>query len=308
MFPSLSDAQAAARFTYTQYHMGVDARLVVYARDRDAAERACGAAFQRIAGLNTIMSDYRPQSEVTRLGERAGGPPMRISRDLMIVLRRALEVGRASGGAFDITAAPVVALWRQARKSGTLPDPTELARARRLVGWRRLRLDEKAGTARLERPGMKLDLGGIAKGYAADCARAELKRHGLTRCLAQLGGDIVVGDPPPGTEGWQVRVANAGDGKGPADLLFANRAISTSGDTEQFVIIDGQRYSHVVDPRTGQALRNRVQVTVTAPDGLSSDPVATALCVLGLEAGKKLLAANPGADAYFRILPAEPAP
>ena len=284
--------------------MGVDARLVVYAPDRPTAEDACAAAFARIAALDSIMSDYRRDSELTRLSARAGGPPTRVSPDLFLVLRRAQEVARNSGGAFDVSVGPLVALWRKARKTGVLPDPAEIQRARRVVGWRKLRLDEGARTVRLAVRGMKLDLGGIAKGYADDEAQRVLQQHGITRALVEMGGDIVVSGPPPGTDGWTIRVPNAAGDQGPADLRFAHRAISTSGDTEQFVVIGGRRYSHVVDPHTGEALTNRVQVTVTAPDGLTSDPLSTALTVLGGKDRRKLLQAYPGTTAYVRVLTA----
>jgi thiamine biosynthesis lipoprotein len=296
--------RALIRYTYTEYHMGIDARLVVYAPDRVSAEDACTAAFARIAALDSIMSDYRRDSELTRLSARAGGPPVPVSPDLFRVLHRAQEVARNSDGAFDITVGPLVALWRAARKTGVLPDPAELQRARRLVGWQKLRLDETARTVQLAVPGMKLDLGGIAKGDAADQAQRVLAQHGITRTLVELGGDIVVSGPPPGEEGWTIRVPNAATTQRPADLRFAHRAISTSGDTEQFVIIGGRRYSHIIDPRTGQALTNRVQVTVTAPDGLTSDPLSTALCVLG-KADHKLLRAYSGTTAYVRVLAAD---
>jgi thiamine biosynthesis lipoprotein len=296
---------ALNRFSYTEYHMGVDARLVVYAPDRPTAEDACAAAFSRIAALDSMMSDYRRDSELVRLCDRAGGPPVRVSPDLFLVLRRAQAVARRSGGAFDVTVGPVIALWRKARKTAVLPDPAAVERARRQVGWQKLRLDEGARTVRLTVPGMKLDLGGIAKGYAADGAQRVLKEHGITRALVELGGDIVVSGPPPGTDGWTIRVPNAGDDQGPSDLRFARRAISSSGDTEQFAVIGGRRYSHVVDPRTGQALTNRLQVTVTAPDGLTSDPLSTALCVLGGEDRSRLLHAYPGTTAYVRVLTAD---
>jgi len=283
--------------------MGVDARLVFYAPDQQTAERAGAAAFARIASLDTIMSDYRRDSELNRLSDGAGGPPVRVSPDLFRVLRRALEVSEHSGGAFDVTVAPLILLWRKARREGVLPAPAALARARRLVGWRKLLLDEKARTARLTTRGMRLDLGGIAKGYAADEALAVLARHGIRRALVELGGDVVLGEAPPGAEGWRVRVPNAGDAQGPADLLFTNRAVSTSGDTEQFAVLSGRRYSHVVDPRTGRALTNRVQVTLTAPDGLTADPLSTALSILGPEGRARLLRAYPGVTAYVRVLP-----
>jgi FAD:protein FMN transferase len=293
---------ALTRFTYTQYHMGVDARLVVYAPDRTTAEDACAAAFARIAALDSIMSDYQPRSELMRLCARSGGLGVGVSPDLFVVLKRAQEVSRRSGGAFDITAGPLIALWRRARKSGVLPKPAEIRRARKLVGWQKLQLDARARTARLTLPGMKLDLGGIAKGYAVDEAQRVLNQHGITRALVEMGGDIVVSGPPPDAEGWAIRVPNAGDDRGPGDLRFTGRAISTSGDTEQFAVIAGRRYSHVVDPRTGQALTNRVQVTVIASDGLTSDPLSTALTIVGREGRSKLLQSYPGTKAYVRVL------
>jgi thiamine biosynthesis lipoprotein len=117
-----------------------------------------------------------------------------------------------------------------------------------------------------------------------------------------MGGDIVVTGPPPGAPGWTIRVPNAGEDHGPADLVFANRAISTSGDTEQFVVIAGIQYSHVVDPRTGMALTSRVQATVTAPAGLTSDPLSTALTVLRKRDHARLLKAYPGTNRYLRVL------
>lgn len=296
-------SDALTRFTYTEYHMGVDARLVVYAPDLPTAERACTAAFARIAELDTIMSDYRRDSELMRLCARAGGPPVHVSPDLFRVLHRAQEVSRQSGGTFDVTVGPVVALWRKARKTTVLPEPAEIEEARKRVGWTKLRLDERANTVQLTVPGMKLDLGGIGKGYAGDAAQRVLQQYGITRALVEMGGDMVVSGPPPGTDGWKIRVPNAGTDQAPADMHLANRAISTSGDTEQFVVIGGRRYSHLLDPRTGQALTNRVQVTLTAPDGLTSDPLTKALCILGPEERKKLLDRYPEVKAWVRVLP-----
>ena len=283
--------------------MGVDARLVVYAPSLKSAEDACTAAFARMAALDSIMSDYRRGSELNRLCAASGGPPVPVSPELFAVLKRAQEVSRFSGGAFDVTAGPLIRMWRKARKDRLLPAAGELKRARALVGWGKLQLNERAHTARLTTRGMQLDLGGIAKGYAADEAQRVLKEHGVTRALVQLGGDIVVTGPPPGTMGWTVRAPYAGNETGPADLLLADVAISTSGDTEQFAVIGGKRYSHVVDPRTGQALTNRVQVTVIAPDGLTSDPLSTTLSILGEENGDRLLNAYPGTRAHVRVLP-----
>lgn len=285
------------RFTYTEYHMGIDARLVVYASHKSVAESACSAAFERIAALDTMMSDYRRNSELNRLCDHAGGPPVRISPELFLVLRRAQELARRSDGAFDVTVGPLVRLWREARKTGILPKPDAIAAARKLVGWQKLILDPRRRTVRLLVPGMKLDLGGIAKGYADDEAQKVLKHRGIDRALVEMGGDIVVSGPPPNTKGWDVRTPNAGK-----DLHFSNCAISSSGDTEQFVVIGGVRYSHVIDPRTGWALTNRVQATVVARDGLTSDPLSKCPCLLGEEEWRRMLRAYPGTKAYVRRL------
>ncbi len=282
--------------------MGIDARLVVYAQNTKIAEDACTSAFQRIAELEDIMSDYRHDSELMVLCANAGNGPVKVSKDLFVVLKRAQEISQRSAGAFDVTVSPLVRLWRQARKSGVLPDPTSIESARKLVGWEKMKLCERNRTVDLATPGMLLDLGGIAKGYACDEVQKVFKKHGIRNALVEMGGDIVVTNPPPGKKGWTIRVPNASSDQAPADLEFANCAISTSGDTEQFTVICGVQYSHVVDPRTGQALTNRIQATVVAKDGLTSDPLSKLLALLGPEAGEKVLKSYPKTKSFVRII------
>ena len=288
------------RFEYKQYHMGVDVRIVVYARNSEAAVTACHAAFERFAELDDVMSDYRATSELMRLCARSGGPPVKVSRDLYKVLDRAIDVARRSDGAFDPTCGPLVALWRTARKTHELPPADEIAKARALVGWRNVRLDPRERTVELLTPGMKLDLGGIGKGFADDCAQVVLKRNGITRALVEAGGDIVVSGPPPGRAGWQIAAPNAGTGATPPVLSFANCAVSSSGDTEQFVEIGGKRYSHIVDPRTGMALTNRIGVTVVARDGLTSDGISKPLSILSEDRRRAFMRYYRGVTVYMR--------
>jgi thiamine biosynthesis lipoprotein len=299
---TVTQPEPLSRFTYTQYHMGVDARVTVYAKNEQAAEDACAAAFSRIAQLEAVMSDYRRDSELMRLCDQAGGPPVKASLDLFKVLTRAREVSERSNGAFDVTVGPLIQIWRPVRRSGTLPDLVDIRRAKLLVGWRNMNLDWATKTVRLTRKGMRLDLGGIGKGYAADEAQRVLKKRGITRAMVEMGGDIVVSGPPPGTKGWTIRVPNAGDTQGPIDLQFANCGISTSGDTEQFVVVNGIQYSHVVDPRTGMALTNRIQATVVAKDGFTSDPLSTALTVIEPSQRGRFLNYYKGAKVYLKTL------
>jgi len=293
-----SQSDTLTRFTFTEYHMGVDARLVVYSKDKKTAEDACAAAFERIAALDTIMSDYRPNSELMRLCDKAGGAPVHVSPDLFKVLAISEGVSRNSNGYFDITVGPVVKLWRAARKTGVLPARTEIEKARKLLGWKLVKLDRKAQTVRLPLPGMRLDLGAIGKGYAADEAQKVLQKFGISSALVEMGGDIVVSQAPPGTPGWTVTIPKASTGIKDIDLKFVNCAISTSGDAEQFVVIGGVRYSHVVDPHTGYALTKGVQATVFTSTGLIADPVSTAMTMLDRAGREKLQAAYPNTGVF----------
>jgi thiamine biosynthesis lipoprotein len=297
--PAAQTSQKLERFEYAQVHMGVVTRLVVYAKDEQTAVEACTAAYRRVAELEQIFTDYRKSSELMQLCGKAGGEPVKVSDELFDVLKMASQVAKDSGAAFDVTVGPFVQLWREARRSGRMPAASELEKARGLVGWEKVELDEKAKTVKLAVAGMRLDLGGIGKGYAGDEALRVLARFGIKSALFEAGGDIVMGHGPPDAKGWVIEVASdreSGEGK---VLTVANCAVSTSGDTSQHVVIDGRRYSHIVDPRTGVGMTNRNYVTVVAKDGVTSDPLSTAACVLGEEGTKSLLEKYPATKAYF---------
>jgi thiamine biosynthesis lipoprotein len=294
-------AESLARHEFSQPHMGTTFRVVLYASSGEQAARAAQAAFARVAALDAVLSDYKPESELSALGRRAGGPPVVVGQDLWRVLWAAQEWARRSGGAFDVTVGPVVQLWRRARRIGARPAEAALASARGRVGHDKLQLDVAARTARLVEAGMRLDVGGIAKGFAADEAQAVLRTHGISRALVAAGGDVVVSGPPPDRAGWSVEIALAAPLHDPAALPLELRdtAVSTSGDAEQFVTLDGVRYSHIVDPRTGMALTGRSGVAVISRAGADSDALATAVSVLGPERGLELVDATPGAAAWI---------
>jgi thiamine biosynthesis lipoprotein len=287
--------------------MGTAFTIVLYTEDEATASRASRAAFDRIKQLDQILTDYDPDSELMRLAAKAGGPPVPVSRDLFDVLDRSKKLYERSGGAFDVTIAPVVRLWRRARRDKTLPDRELLEKARALVGSDAIRLDPEKQTVELTRPGLKLDVGGIAKGYASEEAIKVLRREGVKSALVAGSGDIVVSDPPPGRPGWRIAVESLK----PVDettpgrtILLKNSAVSTSNDVEQYVEIGGVRYSHVIDPRTGLGLTERRSVTVIAPEGITADGLDTAACVMGPEKGLKLIESTPGAAGLFvRITP-----
>jgi thiamine biosynthesis lipoprotein len=279
--------------------MGVPFKLLLYAADQGTANRAAEAAFACVARLDGLMSDYKEESELSRLSAASPCPEgVPVSDPLWFVLSRAQELSVRSDGAFDVTVGPMVRLWRRSRRQKELPTPERLAEALAAVGYRHLELDAERHRARLLRPQMRLDLGGIAMGYAVDEVLKLLDQQGVHSALVDASGDIGVSDPPPGERGWKIGVAPMVPGGPPSRLLVLSRAaVTTSGDAFQFVEIEGKRYSHIIDPKTGLGLTDRSAVTVVAPDCITADSVTKAVLVLGPTAGLKLIDETQGAAA-----------
>lgn len=290
-----------SRFEFSGVEMAVPVRMVLYASSEEAAKTASEAAFARIRELNGIMSDYDPASEVRRLSASSGsGQEFPVSADLWNVLSRANEMSIASGGAFDVTIGPVVRLWRRARRQGELPSPERIQKQLAAVGFKSMELRQPGRRVLLTRPGMWIDLGGIAKGYAVDEALEVLRAHRVSSALVDAGGDIGLGDAPPDRDGWVIGVAPLDRDAVPSLFLsLSNVSIATSGDSWQFVEIGGRRYSHLVDPRTGLGLTDHSSVTVIARDTTTADALASAVSVLGPERGLELVDSIAGAAALI---------
>jgi len=296
---------ALQRFEFRQAAMGTSVRIVLYAAGTETAEAAADSAFERVHELDSALSDYNPDGELLRVcAEAAGGAPVPVSEDLWRVLWRAQEISREADGALDVTISPVVRLWRQARTLKRMPDPARIQEALARVGYQFLRLDTGHHSIQFLRPNMRIDLGAIAKGYVADEALCALTDAGVACALVDAGGQISMGDAPPGADGWRVAVASLDPEEKPESyLVLSNATVATSGDAHQALEIDGVRYSHIVDPRTGIGLTGRRSVTVVAPDGMTSDGWATALCVLDPKEGLERLRAERGtASLYVRDL------
>lgn len=263
--------------------MGVPFVIILYAQSEPQAKAAADAAFQRVAALNQKLSDYDTDSELNQLCRTSGtSTNFPVSHELWTVLKASQDLAVQSRGAFDITVGPCVSLWRQARREQKLPPPDRLERARQRVGHQHLELHPQTRSATLQRPNMRLDLGGIAKGYAADEALKTLRKNGITRALVAASGDITAGDPPPGAKGWRVELAgyDLPGGPGARHALIKNASVATSGDIFQKLEIDGVRYSHILNPFTCIGLTNVSLVSVIAETGLQADPLATTLCIL----------------------------
>jgi thiamine biosynthesis lipoprotein len=292
-----------SRFEFTEPHMGTTFRVVLYAGSAADARAASARAFARIGDLDRRLTDYVPTSELSRVTREAVGHPIRISDDLLHVLAPSQELARRSDGAFDVTVGPLTRLWRRARREVEIPAENDVSAARQVIGYRLLHIDDTARTIEVDRPGMQLDAGGIAKGYAADQALAVLRRAGLGHSLVAAGGDLAIGDPPPGQTGWTIALAGLdADHQAPSGpLIVARCGVSTSGDAEQWVELGGTRYSHILDPRTGRPLEGHTSVTVVAGDATTSDMLATAVSVLGPNEGRRLVDGWHGASAIIGV-------
>lgn len=299
---NLVSGQELERFSFSEAHMGTEFTIVLYAPSAELASRAAAASFERIDALNSKLSDYLSTSELNRLSESSGsGRPVRVSDDLWTVLLSASRYAVQTEGAFDVTIGPLTRLWRWASRRGVLPDPDKVEAALRPVGFDKLALNIEKKEVMLLSAGMKLDLGGIAKGYAVDEAIEVLASFGLSRVLVDGGGDIAASGPPPGAKGWRVQV-DAVDKNGrmsQEERFLSHGAIATSGDTYKYIEVDGMRYSHIVNPKSGYGLTDRLRVTVLATSGMEADALASAISVMGRDHGLTFANQRQGIEAYI---------
>lgn len=295
--------------------MGTRVRVLCYAPSEAAGKAAADAAFREATRLNAVYSDYDRTSELSVLNRSAGtAEGRRVSDDLFRVLSRGEYWHYKSGGAFDPTVGPIVKVWRWARRNRRMPSDERLKAARERSGFAHLVIDPDDRTVRLTKAGMMLDLGGIAKGAIADAMIATLAEHGVTRALVDAGGDVVCSDGPPDRKGWKVAmlplpavdrdVEAALARPEPRYVWVTHAAVATSGDAFQYVELDGKRYSHIVDPRTGLGLTSQLGVSVIVrkgdahkSPGTDADALASALNVLGPAKSLALLEKLPGAGA-----------
>mgnify|MGYP001568150592 CR=1 FL=1 len=281
--------------------MGTLVTLTAWTTDEPAAIAAFGEAFAEIDRIESVMTTWRADSEVSRINAAAGGKPVAVSTEVIEVLEKAAWASRLSGGAFDVTIGAFAGVWKfDEDRDGTIPDPALVAARKKLLGWRDVEVEPHAKTVRLRRPGQRIGLGGIAKGYAVDKAAAVLHRRGVESFVIKAGGDLFVsgrrGDRP-----WRVGIR---DPRGPEDSYFAfaeveDRTFSTSGDYERYVIKDGKRYHHILDPATGYPAWRTRSVTVLAKDALTADSLSKGLFILGPERGMELVEKLPDIEAIF---------
>ncbi|MBI3291379.1 MAG: FAD:protein FMN transferase [Elusimicrobia bacterium] len=297
--PVPSPPHPASSVTRAQYLMGTVCEMTAFGSEGAQTVAALSEAFAEIARLEEVMSNYRDHSELVALNRQASQHPVRCSEDLFAVLAASVHYSRLTQGAFDVTVAPLMQTWHIAR-TGRWPQTVDLAQALAVVGSDALGLSPETREVRFLKAGMAVDLGGIGKGYALDAAANVLRRRGITSALMNFGGELYALGAPPGQPAWELTIADPRDERRTAVRLWvADRAVSTSAQTQRFMAIEGKRIGHIIDPHTGQPVSWEGSVTVVAADGTTADALSTGLFVLGVREGLGLANRLPEVGAIF---------
>lgn len=287
--------------------MGTFSRAVVIARNERVARDCIAAAMDQQRRVDELMSYHRPESELNTINREAYEKPVKIDNATFEVLERAKYFSELSGGAFDVTIGALAELWRHAADTDTPPTEAEIAEARSKVGYEKMVLDPNTQTVRFAIEGMKIDLGGIAKGYAIDRSVEAMKAAGAVGGMIDIGGDIrCFGRPPKGQQTWRVGLQDPNVGSedlGPGKPLFVlkvlDKAVTTSGDYRRFTTVKGRRQSHIMDTRSGRGADALASVTIIAPEATTADALATAVSVLGPDKGMALIERTPDTEAIL---------
>lgn len=274
---------AQKRYEFSHPQMGTMFRVMVYASDSLTAQNVTQKAFVRLDELNLILSDYREDSEVNTLCRTAGsGQYIKVSTDLWNMLQESVKATKLSNGNFDVTIGPLTQLWRRMKRQKQLPTPAQIIEAKTKIGIEKIVFNTENQSVMLKTKGMRLDFGGIGKGFAEDEMMKVLKQNGIKSALIEAGGNILVSNSPKNSpQGWEIIINNK-------KYFLKNCGVSTSGDAYQFVEIDGKKYAHILDPKTGIGFAEPHQISIIAKDGTTSDWISTALYLMPQEKGKKL--------------------
>ncbi len=290
-------SQEPVRVTRAHYVMGTIFEITAYGSDREATAQAIEKAFAAIRRADEIMSHYKPESDLMRLNREGVNGPVSVPASLYYVLAESLKYSELTGGAFDITVGPLVRLWERAAEEDRIPSRNELMRARSSVGPQNVYLlipakgETPGARVQFAREGVEINLGAIGKGWAIDRAWEILTSHGIRNAFLSAGTSTVYAlGKGPGGRGWKVDIVDAcREGQVVATVTLQDRSLSTSASTEQFWEIEGTRYSHILDPRTGRPVEPLASVTVVAPTATESDALSTAVYVQGYRDGGEML-------------------
>jgi len=289
LFPYSVTAQLK-RYQFSENKMGSPFNIIFYHTDSADAVEIAHHCFLLIDSLNAIFSDYSTTSEVGMMAGQASVQNQKVSDELLEMILLSKQAWKRSGKTFDITIGTLSQLWRNAKQKNRFPTDAEINKAKQATGFNDLVINNADKTISLNKPGMRLDFGGIVKGYAAQKVINYLKSKNITIALADAGGDIAMSDPPPGKKGWSVGINLPEQENELWDkkLELKNCAVATSGDVYRYTVHNGKKYSHIIDPRTGYGVTSQRNVTVIAKDCVIADWLATACSILPVKKALKL--------------------
>ena len=303
LFLALSKRQPIAVTSGTHIIMGTTVRVTVVAYDESKAREAINHAIKSMQHTEAKMSYYNEDSELSMLNKTAFEHPVKISEELFNLIKKSIEVNKISDGAFDCTISPVLELWKHASETGIRPTSTEIQEAKNKTGTQNLILNEQELTIKFKIEGMRIDLGGIAKGYAIDKAIDKLKELNMQGALVDAGGDIrCFGTPPQGKDRWKIGLQNPELAEGEdviMQLSLNDMAITTSGDYYRFFMIGSEKINHIIDPKTSSSAKELHSVSIIAKDATTADALATAVTVLGKDKGKTMIEEMPDIEALM---------
>jgi thiamine biosynthesis lipoprotein len=307
--PLVTAAENALRYEASHESMGTVFTVAVYGRERSFLAEVVEQVFEEVDRLDEQMSNYRQDSELSAINREAANRPVVVEPGLFHLLEISVHRSEETDGAFDITVGPLMKSWGFFRGRGRLPTGAEISQVLKRVGYQHLKLDAQHRTIRFDEPGIDLDLGGIAKGYAVDRAVDILRCNGITSALVSSGtSSIYALGSPPGARGWRITVRDPYDAHKPADVIhLQNYSLSTSGSYEKFFKIGGKKYCHIMNPHTGWPVSNMLSTVVVGPTGTDTDGRSAGFFVMGVERSRKYLAVHPNLAVIFYLPSSAPA-
>ena len=277
--------------------MGTWAEITVYSQDAESANIAIESALDAMTEIDSLMSTYKQDSEISEINRQAGQNAVSVSSQTFFVVKSAIYYSEISDGAFDITISPLVRIWGFLRKQGRIPSLEEINQKRALVNYKLIGFDSEHKRVKLPKNGMMLDLGGIAKGYAVDQAVEKLRAAKMENVLVNLSGNMYAMGHPKDKKVWRIGIRHPRQKKGLLGVLkLQEQAIATSGDYEKYFIHNGKKYSHLINPRTGYPVSGIASVTIIAQTAMEADALSTTVFVLGPEQGLQLIESKDGAE------------
>ena len=295
-------------FKKASLSMGTVFEATIYAPDKYVAEKTFNDVFQEINRLDYLMSNYKKESVLSELNKNASAEPANCNKELASVIEQSLQYSDITDGAFDITIGPLMKKWGFFKKQGRIPNKEELESVLESVSYKNIIIEEKTikslaknpvtvKTVHFKNPDTRIDLGGIGKGYAVDRAVSVLKQNGISSALINFAGNIYTFGTPPGKKSWVIGLQHPRESEGLLGTFeIKDKAVSTSGDYEKFFTIEGKRYSHIIDPRTGNPVKGIVSVTIVTGNATRADALSTGVFVLGLEKGMDLIEQLPDVE------------